>query len=278
MSYLAEEYLKEENAQVPVDILSVDNGRITQPATPDRQPSGYIEVLYRRDKYDQDGPYLVKFQFVKDGGAAPEDPNGTEHYTPAAKWRLHEALAGHQLAEAHPPRLPESDSHAHIVYLAAQRLEKEVNAEYPNVQIKKFTHQITTFEVKDVAKINVRYRLEGEHFAHVPQETPVTTTAEGEPDANAATTEYDFDTSAAPGKDFSRNFALKLRDDDKGWEITQELSGTQDINPKTGAIEGKVSVAPEAKTETPAAAKPSAEKPKPKAATVKTPKANTKTP
>ncbi len=91
------------------------------------------------------------------------------------------------------------------IFLAAVKVENEVNTEYPGARIKNFTHQITTFEVEDIAKINVKYRLEGTQFVNAPH---TATPTEGEEDG--ATAEYDLDTPATPGRNFDRNFKIVL--------------------------------------------------------------------
>lgn len=118
LEYLALAELLKNDHDNNLDVVTVRDGRYSQPETPGKTMTGYIETEYR---YGQGPTKVQRFQFEK-------DTNG---------WKVLRTLNGNQLDEAHPPQLPGlRDAPAKVLrFLAAKKLEADIQKKFPKQDI-----------------------------------------------------------------------------------------------------------------------------------------------
>lgn len=145
-------------------------------------PIGYLEASYRVGE----GPAMLqRFQFVKEKG----------------EWRVLRTLRADQIDEAHPASAPKAKDKADALfpYLAAKRLEANLQKKYPKKGIFVTDFVSRSSDKHKVGECSVTYRLEG-------NEQPITAT-------------YLF--RLKPG----------------GWALDRELGAKEKLNLANGRIE-----------------------------------------
>lgn len=118
LQYLALAELLKNDQGNNLDVVTARDGRYSQPETPGKNMTGYIETEYR---YGQGPTKVQRFQFEK-------DTNG---------WKVLRTLNGNQLDEAHPQQLPGlKDAPAKVLtFLAAKKLEADIQKKFPKQDI-----------------------------------------------------------------------------------------------------------------------------------------------
>ncbi len=114
LQYLALRELLKGDPDKALDIVALRDGRYSQPESPGKNMTGYIEVEYRQGQ----GPLSIeRFQFEKEAGA----------------WKVAHTLNADQLDEAHPLQTPgpKSAPAKRMTYLAARKLEADVRKKFP---------------------------------------------------------------------------------------------------------------------------------------------------
>jgi hypothetical protein len=140
LQYLALREILKDDPDRPIKDVSFQQGRYT--ALPGSQPTGYIELAYRVGEATPTGQ---KFQFVKDQG----------------EWRVFGTLRPDQLDEAHPYRLPgpKETPERLFPYLAAKRIETDMQKKLPGRTLKATDFQTRYNEKQKVGVAEVGYKV-----------------------------------------------------------------------------------------------------------------------
>ncbi len=181
LQYLALRELLKDDPNKTMDVVAFRDGRYSQPGSTDKNMSGYIEVEYRQGQ----GPLTVeRFQFEKDADA----------------WKVAHTLGANQLDEAHPLQVPspKSSPAKRMTYLAARKLEADIQKKFPQKGI--YEPEFTTrhSEKFKIGVCEISYKLD--------------------PDGTAMKTAYLF------------------RNHGRGWTLDRELGKTEKVDFDTGRI------------------------------------------
>ncbi|MHB8534249.1 MAG: hypothetical protein ACYDBW_02250 [Sulfuricaulis sp.] len=181
LQFLALRDLLKNDASKTLNVVALRDGRYAQAEKPGGNMTGYIEVEYR---LGQAPPSIERFQFEKAAGV----------------WKVARTLNAHQLDEAHPLQTPgpQSSSTKRMTYLAAGKLEADIQKKSP---LKGIYEPAFTTRLSDKFKIGVceiRYKLA--------------------PDGDTEKTVYLFRRQA------------------RGWTLERELGKKEKVNFDTGRI------------------------------------------
>lgn len=180
LQFLALREILAADADRAIKDVSFQQGELDR-AGGKQPPSGYLEVSYR---VGDEPPMVQKFQYVKQNGA----------------WRVVRRLRPDQIAAAHPYQPPGADDAPQRLfpYLAAKRIETEVQRRYPNRLVNGTEFAVRVANGGRVGVCEAAYRIDSGQLVQT---------------------------------------AFLYRRGDNGWRLLRELSRKERVNLATGKVE-----------------------------------------
>lgn len=182
--YVAKEYLEKKLSSQSVKIITHSDGKFKYRGPSGNTPFGFADIVYQ---IGNGWPSSERLQFIKD----------------KETWRIYRTLGKNEIHEAHPFKIPgpQDEIIDQFEYLAAKKLEKEIQYKYPDKGIYDTIFTVSYNPPIKMGECGIQYSVGDKK------------------------------------EKFKKNYLMRLSD--KGWEVDRELVENQSLNYKTGKIESK---------------------------------------